>query len=236
MNPFALEGLDIHLDTWRWLYLRQDQEIKIPKDKAGLAHLNTFVRHGLLVYSRGSFCLTDLSREVLLKVSRYEEDLREGIPLSYKTTQVSLARGMGDNWIKGKTREKKTFYTNNEIILFSDRLRYAIYKIAEVPLETEVLITQIQKSIFAEGFIDVYPRVLQRSSFFEPGVIWFKGSLGEPVAIKELYYDLVINSCRKVIVDATYVKITLDKEYVVAINPCLSFRYFEDIFAIISSF
>lgn len=236
MNPFDIEGIDVSLNTWRWLYIRQDQEIKVPKDEVGLAHLNTLVRHGLLVYSRGCFLLTDISREVLLKAELYERELQIGVPLTHKTTTVDVKSVLMDGWTTGKTREKRTFFTNNEIIVFSLRLRDITPIIDEMSLEMEVLVSQIRKAIFAEGYIDVYPRILQRASFFEPGVIWFKGGVGDPVAIKESYYDLVTTTmCSRLTVPSTYAKISFETDYVVVRNPHRPSRYYEDIIAIIRS-
>ena len=235
MNPFFIEGIQISLDTWRWLYYRQYQDIKVPLNKAGLAHLNTLVRHGLLVYRGGRFCLTEVSSEVLLKADLYEQELKVGVPISYKSTVVSSLRNTDGYWIKGKTREKKPFYTNNEIILFTHRAEFTLPIIDGMSLDMEVLVSQIQRAIFAEGYIDVYPRVLQRPSFFEPGVIWFKGNVGNSVTIKEPYYDLIGHLCKKIPEATRYAKILLDKDYIVAINPFMPFRYFEDIIAIVSA-
>lgn len=235
MNPFAVEGINVSLNTWHWLYLRQDQEIKVPKDEVGLAHLNILVRHGLLIYSRGSFHLTDLSRDVLLKVKLYEKDLREGVPIAFKSTLVDLSAGIDGDWIKGKTREKKPFYANDEIILFTNRAGPVLHLIDEMSLEMDVLVSQVHKAIFAEGYIDAYPRMLQRRSFFEPGIVWFKGNVGNPVSIKETYYDLVGQMFSAIPEATRYAKVVVDKDYIVVINPHTPYRYLEDIIAIISS-
>lgn len=232
MNPFFIEGIQISLDTWRWLYYRQYQDIKVPLNKVGLAHLNTLVRHGLLVYQKGRFHLTDLSIEVLSKVKQYEKDLKEGLPLSSRSTVVDLRRYSGERWLKGKTSEKKTFITNKELTLFCREIRYLNPFVSEDTLDIEVVISLIRKAIFSEGYLDVYPRVLCRPSFFEPGVIWFRGTVGDSIAIDEGYYDLIMALSGRTYLDPSFIKVSLDEDYIIARNPFLQYRYLDDVIAI----
>ena len=232
MTPFYIDGVDIPLETWRWLYLKRDQEIKVPPSDAGLAHLNTLVRHGLLIYQKGRFHLTDISREVLSRATQYEKELREGILLSSRSTVVDLRRYSGERWLKGKTSEKKTFITNKELTLFCREIRYLNPFVSEDTLDIEVVISLIRKAIFSEGYLDVYPRVLCRPSFFEPGVIWFRGTVGDSIAIDEGYYDLIMTLSGRTYLDPSFIKVSLDKDYVIARNPFLQYRYLDDVIAI----
>lgn len=232
MNPFHIKGIHIPLETWRWLYLRQAQEIKAPTNDAGLKHLNTLVRHGLLVYRRGRFHLTDLSSEVLSRTKQYEKDLNEGVPLSDKTTVVDLPRYTGEIWFKGKTPEKKTFITNKELTLFCREFRYLNPFASGDTLDVDVVISLMNKSIFAEAYIDVYPRILQRPSFFEPGIVWFRSNIGDPIGIGEGYYDMIKALSSRNYIEPTFIRVALGDDYIVARNPFLQYRYLYDVIAI----
>lgn len=233
MNPFRIEGIDISINAWRWLYLNQNTEIAVPSSKVTLDYLNAFVRHGLLVYKQRRFHLTDFSREVLSRVKQYEKDLQLGVPLIERDTFFDLSLFAAMVWLQGKTREKKPFITNKDIIIFTESFRHLNPFVSEDTLDVEVVISQAQKAIFAECHIEVFPRVFQRKSFFEPGAIWFRSSVGDPTAISEQYYDMVMTLSNRSLTEPTFYKLWLDREYIVAINPFVASKYFEDIIALV---
>lgn len=236
MNPYYIEGCNISLDTWRWLYLRKDEDIKIPLDKTSSKHSKILARHDLLVRQKGRFHLTELSREVLSRAVHYDRQLQSGVPLSHKTTFTNLRIGVGSGWVKSKTKEKKVFHANDEIIIFHRNMAHAIPVLEPLSSARKVLIPKIRQLVFSEGYLELHPRALQRVSFFEPGAIWFRGEAGDAVAIKEVYYDLIAFTCKETMGFSMYVKISLDKDYIVVLNQYTPYRYLEDIVAIVDAY
>lgn len=224
---------EVPLDTWRWLYLNHENLNASPASRR-FNHLNLLVRHGLLEYSRGHFNLTAAADRVLLKIREYEEELKVGVPLIDKGTVSDASGILCKQWWRGKTRERKKFLTNNEVIIFARSFKGVMAFDSGNLLDIEMIIYQLSRAIFAECYTEVFPRVLQRASYFSPGVVSFYGAIGDPISIDERYYDTIVTwaESKK---EAEFIKVWVDnKEFLVIRNEFMSSRYLEDEVAIIS--
>ena len=225
----------ISITAWRWLFENRANLRFIP-DPQVIDFINIFMKNGLLKFEKGHFIFSVALQETLDKIEIESAQLEIGAPISYKQTCTDPSHFKKEIWFRGKTKEKKSFVTNYEMLLIGDKCPYI--EVVDSPnlFEIEMLIAQARLCLFREDFLDLKPILLQREDYFSPGIIIFKGERNFTISIAEEYYDLVFLRTKKLEEYTRFVAISVGYPLVVALNPHipLPYRYAEDIAAILA--
>ena len=225
----------ISIDSWKWLYDNKNN-IKFSSNKIESKHLDVFVKSGLLVLQKGRYIMLPPLTQTLNKIRAEEKQLQKGVPLSCKNTIVNCKELQRFIWYRGQTKERKTFITNYEMIVFSPSFKgFTVIDSSDL-LSIELLISQVGHAVFREDYLEIVPVSLRREGYFDVGIIGFLGEQGYSVSIDEGYYDLITSLWGDVKTPCKFVSIYAGKELVIIINPHIQtdLRYLEDIIAIVS--
>lgn len=227
--------MELSIDAWKWLYSNRDS-IRFSSNEIESKYLDVFLKCGLLVLQKGHYIITPPLFKTLKRMEEEEKQLRKGIPLSYKSTTINRREFRRFIWYRGQTKERKTFITNYEMIVFSSFFRgFTVIDSSDL-LSVELLISQVGRAVFREDFIEITPVLLRRAAYFDAGIIQFTGEQDYSVSIDEGYYDLVTRLWGIIRTPCEFFSVFAGKELVVAVNHHVptNYRYLEDIVAIFS--